>query len=319
LDTRCQTFWSDTSPTLVRRARFALNWHSIGTQHLRRQAGSGQDWRLGVGSTGGRLTVLAKLGRMNRQLATAKLRGLSGQLNSLAIQNQRVRQWPAEWVINAFERYYSIRDALQASEPDLFGDLPVRPMPQQFGEHEGESDYFISAHDFTTLRSDIAYCLTVLDDAPSAEGVLVTLEKEGLFINGQVYDAFQQIVKIIESGSSSIKIIDGYADAKLLNMLTYKGQGVEVQLLTKPASSTSGFKAAVEAFSNQYPTLSVRLSDAFHDRFVIIDDTSHYHFGASLKDAGKRGSMFSLLEEPAIIDALRASFVSEWARSTPFS
>jgi hypothetical protein len=60
---------------------------------------------------------------------------------------------------------------------------------------------------------------------------------------------------------------------------------------------------------------SVGTSNAFHDRFLIIDDSDYYHFGASLKDAGTRGFMFSRIEEPPVIDMLRRSFEEEWLRA----
>ncbi|HEY3162531.1 MAG TPA: hypothetical protein VGJ78_26415 [Vicinamibacterales bacterium] len=64
--------------------------------------------------------------------------------------------------------------------------------------------------------------------------------------------------------------------------------------------------------------MSVRLSNVFHDRFLIVDRTDYYHFGASIKDLGKRGFMFSKIEEPAIISALSAQTSSVWQLRAQF-
>ena len=67
------------------------------------------------------------------------------------------------------------------------------------------------------------------------------------------------------------------------------------------------------AFNRQNGPLAVRGTRAFHDRFVIVDERDYYHLGASIKDAGRRGAMFSRLEETSIVDALRAEINSQWA------
>ncbi|MSO62614.1 MAG: hypothetical protein EXQ50_11080 [Acidobacteria bacterium] len=70
--------------------------------------------------------------------------------------------------------------------------------------------------------------------------------------------------------------------------------------------------AAAKACQSQYGGLSVRTSDAFHDRFVVVDGTEFYHFGASIKDAGNKGSMFSRIEESAVINAIQAEWQKQW-------
>jgi hypothetical protein len=76
-------------------------------------------------------------------------------------------------------------------------------------------------------------------------------------------------------------------------------------------------KTAAEAFNRQYGGLETRMSRAFHDRFVFVDETDFYHFGASLKDLGNRGCMFSRIEEQDVIDALQSKWTQEWAKATP--
>jgi hypothetical protein len=69
------------------------------------------------------------------------------------------------------------------------------------------------------------------------------------------------------------------------------------------------------AFKAQHGSLEVRSSSAFHDRFVVIDNCAVYHFGASVKDLGKKAFMFSLIEEPEMIAAIQAKFATEWRSS----
>jgi hypothetical protein len=68
-------------------------------------------------------------------------------------------------------------------------------------------------------------------------------------------------------------------------------------------------------FNRPYGRLSIRTSSAFHDRFIIIDDKDFYHFGASIKDLGNRGFMFSRIEEPELMKILLGNFQVEWSKA----
>ncbi len=101
-----------------------------------------------------------------------------------------------------------------------------------------------------------------------------------------------------------------------MNLLTSKKSGVDIKILTYQTAVTPALKTAANAFNQQYGNLSIRTSKAFHDRFVIVDDRDFYHFGASIKDVGHRGFMFSHLEEPEVMNALRKKFAQEWSAAT---
>jgi hypothetical protein len=81
-----------------------------------------------------------------------------------------------------------------------------------------------------------------------------------------------------------------------------------VEVLTYDKSTTPTFNTLADAFNKEYGGLAVRVSRAFHDRFIAIDGADFFHFGSSNKDAGSRGFMFSKIEEPAVISL----FKSEW-------
>ena len=87
--------------------------------------------------------------------------------------------------------------------------------------------------------------------------------------------------------------------------------GVALDILTKPPISPA-VKTLCQAFKTQRGSLAVKTFSAFHDRFVVIDNSAVYHFGASLKDLGKKTFRFSLIEEPEIVAALHARIATEW-------
>lgn len=107
-----------------------------------------------------------------------------------------------------------------------------------------------------------------------------------IFYDGQIFDAFSIFADIIGHAKKEIILIDGYIDVVTLNILTKKNAGVDVLAYTLPSARVS--TQDINNFNAQYPTLTVKRTTAFHDRFLIIDGVEGYHIGASLKDAGKK-------------------------------
>ena len=107
-----------------------------------------------------------------------------------------------------------------------------------------------------------------------------------IFFDGQIFDAFSLLADIIGHARKNIILIDGYIDVVTLNILAKKNAGVDVLAYTLPSAKISALD--IRNFNAQYPTLTVKKTTAFHDRFLIIDGTEGYHIGASLKDAGKK-------------------------------
>lgn len=137
--------------------------------------------------------------------------------------------------------------------------------------------------------------------------------REGIFFAGQYYDAIQRASEILAAAKSAIVLIDGYVGREVLDLLAVKGAAVGVRILTKELPP--GFAPLASAFNRQHGGLEVRLSDAFHDHFVIIDGGDVYHFGASIKNLGKHGFMFSRVEEPEVVGLLRRRFEDEWNKA----
>ena len=107
-----------------------------------------------------------------------------------------------------------------------------------------------------------------------------------IFYNGQIYDAYSLIIKIVKEAKEKILIIDNYIDDTILEMLSKKNKEVEVVILT--SNNCNLTKLDIQKFNKQYPTLKIAKTNAFHDRFIVIDNEVLYHIGASLKDLGKK-------------------------------
>lgn len=120
-----------------------------------------------------------------------------------------------------------------------------------------------------------------------------------IFFDGQIYDAFSLIVSLIQKAEKGITLIDGYVDVGTLNLLSKKNENVSVTIYTQKRTRLTN--ADVENFNAQYPTLEVKYTKAFHDRFLILDRETAYHVGASLKDAGKKCFGINLIQNAGII------------------
>ena len=120
-----------------------------------------------------------------------------------------------------------------------------------------------------------------------------------IFFDGQIYDAFSLIVSLIQKAEKGITLIDGYVDVGTLNLLSKKNENVSVTIYTQKRTRLTN--TDVENFNAQYPTLEVKYTKAFHDRFLILDRETAYHVGASLKDAGKKCFGINLIQNAGII------------------
>ena len=123
--------------------------------------------------------------------------------------------------------------------------------------------------------------------------------EQKIFFDGQIYDAFSLITSIIQKAQKEIILIDGYVDVDTLNILAKKNAGVDVKIYTYASAQLTNRDAA--NFNAQYPTLTVKKTQVFHDRFIILDGKTAYHIGASIKDAGKKCFGISLLEDPGMV------------------
>lgn len=117
--------------------------------------------------------------------------------------------------------------------------------------------------------------------------------KEGIFFNGQIFDAHEFICRLIKSANKRIILIDNYVDESVLVQLDNRNADVSALLYTAEISRT--FRQSINRHNRQYAPIDVRTAERIHDRFLIIDNTL-YHIGASIKDLGKKLFAFSQLE-----------------------
>ncbi len=121
--------------------------------------------------------------------------------------------------------------------------------------------------------------------------------KQGIFYDGQVFDACVFVSKIVKSAKKSIILIDNFVDESVLQLLTKRAKGVKVVIYTKNISKV--LKQDLEKHNSQYEKIEIKKLKKAHDRFLIIDKKIVYHFGASLKDLGTKWFGFSKLEMSA--------------------
>ena len=129
------------------------------------------------------------------------------------------------------------------------------------------------------------------------------LPNQGVFFDGQVFDAYQFTSKIIRSAQKGIVLIDNYIDETTLTHLSKKEKNVQVTLLCK--KSNTQLQLDIEKANEQYGNFELKTFAKSHDRFLIIDQKEVYHLGASLKDLGKKWFAFSLMDTHSVENILK--------------
>lgn len=122
--------------------------------------------------------------------------------------------------------------------------------------------------------------------------------KQGIFFDGQVFDAYSFVADLIKQARQSIIVIDNYVDETILTMLSKRNKNVDATIYTKPNKQLA---LDVKKHKLQYPEIKIKTLAKSHDRFIILDKKGVYHFGASLKDLGKKWFAFSKMEMDAEI------------------
>ena len=122
---------------------------------------------------------------------------------------------------------------------------------------------------------------------------------EGIFYNGQIFDAYKFATDLVKSARRSIVLIDNYVDETVLLMLSKRSVGVSATIYTQRI--TQHLHLDLDRHNSQYPPIDIRTYRDSHYRFLIVDETDVYHIGASLKDLGKKMFAFSKLDIPAAV------------------
>ena len=240
---------------------------------------------------------------------------MNAKLAKLIALQERVRNVQELYSSPPEDTFLSLRDQFLKEAEKLKVEFPdlqdfVQQNYEQF--HAGNKSY----HRWATraLNDDIQYFIKFLNSVEAIQIPNVEVSEEGVYFAGQHFDALLKFNSIIAKATKEIVLIDNYLSEKILELLASKNNNVLCRVLTSDKSLTSATKTFVEAFSKQHKNLEVKTSSAFHDRFVVIDQKDFYHFGASIKDAGNKGFMFSKIEQDFIKDALLQQIEIEWKK-----
>ena len=198
----------------------------------------------------------------------------------------RVNSWRATqfriWATGILKEYllrgYSVNSRLNQIEDAMHRNFGV--YDQRIATLEGKVDFFVQTQ---------------------------TPPLQGVFYDGQLWDARAFAERLIARARASIVLIDSWATVATLDMLAKKRAGVAVTVVTSAHCDRKGtprpaiLPSDVEKFNAQYPALAVRFSEKFHDRFLILDDEELYLIGASLKDLGRKCFAFTKLDAAEIV------------------
>lgn len=191
-----------------------------------------------------------------------------------SINATKFRQWANKILKEYLLRGYSVNERLLYMESRM--DRKFSEYDHKFDELSDKVDFFVKA------------------SLPPVEGV---------FFNGQIFDAYKFVCGLVKSARMKIVLIDNYIDETVLTLLDKRETGVSTKIYTQGISKQ--LKLDLERHNKQYAPIDVTEVSNIHDRFLIIDDTL-YHIGASIKDLGRKLFAFSEMEitPSVILDAL---------------
>lgn len=142
-----------------------------------------------------------------------------------------------------------------------------------------------------------------------------------VFCDGRHYDAWSFVRKLVRKAAKSIVLVDPYCDGTTLDILAQKRGGADVTVATSQKSATRFLTpTAIAKFNKQNPLLTVKTTGAFHDRFLILDGTGLYHFGASFKDLGRLYCAVSKMDAgfiPSIAERIQRNLLSSPNQEQP--
>ena len=142
-----------------------------------------------------------------------------------------------------------------------------------------------------------------------------------VFCDGKHYDAYSFVRKLVRKAAKSLVLVDPYCDGTTLDILAQKRGGASVTLATTQKSATQFLTpTAIAKFNKQNPSLTVKTTGVFHDRFLILDGTELYHFGASFKDLGRLYCAVSKMDTlfiPSIMERIQPTPLSNPNQTKP--
>ena len=188
------------------------------------------------------------------------------------------RRWASSILKEFLLRGMAVRQQIQILEDRI--DRKFNQYEQRLNEHQEKIDFFVR----TSL--------------PPVEGI---------FFDGQIYDAYEFVVSLIKKAAKRIILIDNYIDETALTMLAKRALGVTATIYTGKISKQ--LQLDIEKHNAQYPPVKVRTFSKAHDRFLILDNEV-YLIGASIKDLGKKWFGFTLMENTSADQLIKRLYIS---------
>ena len=190
----------------------------------------------------------------------------------------------------AIQTGIKIIDAFVAMRHFMLSNAKLFVEIDNLKQHQIETDVHLLEND-----KKIDQILTLLDKNKDED-------KQRLFFDGQIYDAFSFMVSIVKKANKDIILIDNYVNVETLDILSKNKEKINVQIITSKKTKLTQYD--VDKFNAQYPTLTLNYIDKFHDRFFIIDHSTAYHIGASIKDAGKKCFGVNMINDEWLVKML---------------
>lgn len=122
-----------------------------------------------------------------------------------------------------------------------------------------------------------------------------------IFFEGQIYDAYSLLIDILSKATEKIILIDNYVDKKFLDIIA----NIKVQVILITSNKCNLTDIDISKYNSEYHNLEIKYNSGFHDRFIIIDNNTLYHCGASLKDLGKKCFALNKIEDKYLLNKLK--------------
>jgi len=151
---------------------------------------------------------------------------------------------------------------------------------------------------FVLLEKDVNHLKEKLGSLLAADSLDI---KQGIFYDGQIFDAYILINNILKKATNEVVLIDNFIDETVLTLFS-KYSNLKFTIISK--SIPKQLQLDIDKYNAQYKNLTVKKSSKYHDRFLIIDNTEAYHIGASLKDLGKKVFAFSKIDTKLVMESM---------------
>lgn len=165
---------------------------------------------------------------------------------------------------------------------------------------------------FQIMKSQLVMAIEELKLLTNSENFGLAI-RERIFTKGLYYDSSKMLKQIIQSAKDSLYIIDNYIDENILEFFLLKESQVKIEIITSKIPKE--LNHMIISFIKQHKEFEVRTSADYHDRFIIVDKKTFFHFGQSLKDLGNKVFMFSKIEEEENKKMLLNKWKNDWNES----